>query len=175
MTQVATKKISSGAHVLQWGPHGHYLAIGSKRGNGLVLWQWNSREHTLIKINSVQDITRVSALTWEPHGRYLAVGQRDSQELSIYPVRGGVFGDPWKKRFVQMGWVTSLDWNRKDDAMWGKHLGTDKVYKPHPKGKIPEDWWPINPLNANDSVVPKPFCFLGINRIRREPQAMVRL
>ena len=40
--------------------------------------------------------------------------------------------------------------NRKDDAMWGKHKGTDKVYKPHPFGKIPEDWWVINILNAND-------------------------
>jgi len=40
--------------------------------------------------------------------------------------------------------------NRTDDAMWGKHKGTDKVYKPHPLGKIPEDWWPINILNAND-------------------------
>lgn len=39
---------------------------------------------------------------------------------------------------------------RTDDAMWGKHRGTDKVYKPHPLGKIPEDWWPINILNAND-------------------------
>jgi site-specific DNA-methyltransferase (adenine-specific) len=39
---------------------------------------------------------------------------------------------------------------RKDDAMWGRHKGTDKVYKPHPLGKIPEDWWPINTLNAND-------------------------
>ncbi|SKB12210.1 DNA methylase N-4/N-6 domain protein [Planktothrix sp. PCC 11201] len=40
--------------------------------------------------------------------------------------------------------------NRKDDAMWGKHKGTDKVYKPHPLGKIPEDWWLMNILNAND-------------------------
>lgn len=40
--------------------------------------------------------------------------------------------------------------NRKDDAMWGKHKGTDTVYKPHPLGKIPEDWWHINGLNAND-------------------------
>lgn len=39
---------------------------------------------------------------------------------------------------------------RTDDAMWGKHKGTDKVYKPHPLGKIPEDWWPMNVLNAND-------------------------
>ncbi|MDR2814454.1 MAG: hypothetical protein LBB79_07385 [Prevotellaceae bacterium] len=39
---------------------------------------------------------------------------------------------------------------RKDDAMWGKHKGTDKVYKPNPLGKIPEDWWLINALNAND-------------------------
>ncbi len=39
---------------------------------------------------------------------------------------------------------------RKDDAMWGKHRGTDKVYKPHPLGKVPEDWWPMNILNAND-------------------------
>lgn len=39
---------------------------------------------------------------------------------------------------------------RTDDAMWGKHKGTNKVYKPNPLGKIPEDWWPINILNAND-------------------------
>ncbi|MCL2745285.1 MAG: HNH endonuclease, partial [Planctomycetaceae bacterium] len=40
--------------------------------------------------------------------------------------------------------------SRTDDAMWGKHKGTDKVYKPHPLGKIPEDWWQIDVLNAND-------------------------
>jgi len=40
---------------------------------------------------------------------------------------------------------------RKDDAMWGKHKGTNKVYKPNPLGKIPEDWWNINVLNSNDS------------------------
>nr|CBL42926.1 DNA methylase N-4/N-6 domain protein [Candidatus Magnetobacterium bavaricum] len=39
---------------------------------------------------------------------------------------------------------------RTDDAMWGKHKGTDKVYKPHPLGKVPEDWWSMNILNAND-------------------------
>jgi len=39
---------------------------------------------------------------------------------------------------------------RTDDAMWGKHKGTDKIYKPHPLGKIPEDWWLMNILNAND-------------------------
>ena len=39
---------------------------------------------------------------------------------------------------------------RTDDAMWGKHKGTNKIYKPHELGKIPEDWWTINPLNAND-------------------------
>ena len=39
---------------------------------------------------------------------------------------------------------------RTDDAMWGKHKGSSKVYKPHPLGKIPEDWWPISVLNAND-------------------------
>jgi DNA modification methylase len=38
---------------------------------------------------------------------------------------------------------------RKDDAMWGKHKGTNKVYKPNALGKIPEDWWLINVLNAN--------------------------
>jgi len=38
---------------------------------------------------------------------------------------------------------------RKDDAMWGRHKGTNKVYKPNPLGKIPEDWWEINVLNAN--------------------------
>ena len=40
--------------------------------------------------------------------------------------------------------------NRKDDAMWGKHKGTNKVYKPNPLGKVPEDWWLLNPLNSND-------------------------
>jgi len=39
---------------------------------------------------------------------------------------------------------------RTDDAMWGKHKGTEKVYKPNPLGKIPEDWWLMNILNAND-------------------------
>jgi DNA modification methylase len=39
---------------------------------------------------------------------------------------------------------------RTDDAMWGKHKGTNKVYRPHPLGKIPENWWLINILNAND-------------------------
>ncbi|MDR1126967.1 MAG: hypothetical protein LBL06_02440 [Treponema sp.] len=39
---------------------------------------------------------------------------------------------------------------RTDSAMWGKHKGVDKVYKPNPLGKIPEDWWLINTLNAND-------------------------
>ena len=40
--------------------------------------------------------------------------------------------------------------DRTDDAMWGKHKGTDKVYKPNPLGKVPEDWWVMNILNAND-------------------------
>lgn len=40
--------------------------------------------------------------------------------------------------------------NRTDASMWGKHKGTDRVYKPNPLGKIPEDWWPIDILNAND-------------------------
>ncbi|GHT54046.1 hypothetical protein AGMMS49982_18110 [Bacteroidia bacterium] len=39
---------------------------------------------------------------------------------------------------------------RSDDTMWGKHKGMDKVYKPHPLGKVPEDWWQMNILNAND-------------------------
>ena len=39
---------------------------------------------------------------------------------------------------------------RTDDAMWGKHKGSNAVYKPHLLGKVPEDWWPINILNAND-------------------------
>jgi site-specific DNA-methyltransferase (adenine-specific) len=39
---------------------------------------------------------------------------------------------------------------RKDDSMWGRHKGTEKIYKPHPLGKIPEDWWQIDILNAND-------------------------
>ena len=39
--------------------------------------------------------------------------------------------------------------NRKDDSMWGRHQGSGKVYRPHPLGKIPEDWWPIDALNSN--------------------------
>lgn len=39
---------------------------------------------------------------------------------------------------------------RTDNSMWGRHKGVDKVYKPHPLGKVPEDWWPIDVLNAND-------------------------
>ncbi|WP_414572825.1 DNA methyltransferase [Nostoc sp. CCY 9925] len=39
---------------------------------------------------------------------------------------------------------------RKDASMWGKHKGTNKIYKPNPLGKVPEDWWLINSLNAND-------------------------
>ena len=39
---------------------------------------------------------------------------------------------------------------RTDDSMWGRHKGTNKIYKPHPLGKTPEDWWPMNVLNAND-------------------------
>ncbi|MCK4403688.1 MAG: restriction endonuclease [candidate division Zixibacteria bacterium] len=38
---------------------------------------------------------------------------------------------------------------RTDDSMWGRHKGTAKVYKPHPKGKVPEDWWAMDALNAN--------------------------
>ena len=38
---------------------------------------------------------------------------------------------------------------RKDASMWGRHRGVDKIYKPNPLGKVPEDWWPMNVLNAN--------------------------
>ena len=38
---------------------------------------------------------------------------------------------------------------RTDDAMWGKHKGTSKIYKPHPLGKVPEDWWLINVLGVD--------------------------
>ena len=38
---------------------------------------------------------------------------------------------------------------RTDASMWGRHKGTDRVYGPHPLGKVPEDWWPIRQLNAN--------------------------
>jgi len=31
---------------------------------------------------------------------------------------------------------------------WGSHKGTSKIYKPNPKGKIPEDWWIISQLNS---------------------------
>ncbi len=39
---------------------------------------------------------------------------------------------------------------RRDASMWGRHKGTDKVYKPNPLGKIPEDWWFMHQLNSND-------------------------
>jgi len=35
---------------------------------------------------------------------------------------------------------------RKSPKAWGAH--NDKVYKPNDKGKIPEDWWVISPLNS---------------------------
>jgi len=54
---------------------------------------------------------------------------------------------------------------RTDDSMWGRHRGSDKVYRPHPLGKVPEDWWPINVLNANSperlgSSTQKPLALL---------------
>ena len=38
---------------------------------------------------------------------------------------------------------------RRDESMWGRHKGTDRVYRPHPLGKVPEDWWVIHQLNSN--------------------------
>ncbi|MGR3984071.1 MAG: DNA methyltransferase [Gammaproteobacteria bacterium] len=38
---------------------------------------------------------------------------------------------------------------RKDDSMWGRHAGIDKIYKPNRLGKVPEDWWEMHQLNAN--------------------------
>jgi DNA modification methylase len=42
--------------------------------------------------------------------------------------------------------------NRTDISMWGRHgdIDRDKQYGPHPLGKVPEDWWLIDQLNAND-------------------------
>ncbi len=37
---------------------------------------------------------------------------------------------------------------RKSPWAWGKHEGVEKSYQPHPEGKIPEDWWPIPPINS---------------------------
>lgn len=37
---------------------------------------------------------------------------------------------------------------RTDGSMWGVNA-RGKVYRPHPKGKIPEDWWPMDQLNSN--------------------------
>lgn len=31
---------------------------------------------------------------------------------------------------------------------WGSHKGVDRVYSPNPKGKVPEDWWDISPINS---------------------------
>ena len=33
-------------------------------------------------------------------------------------------------------------------TMWGSHKGSQKIYRPHPKGKVPEDWWPLPPVNS---------------------------
>lgn len=38
---------------------------------------------------------------------------------------------------------------RKTKWAWGHHKGTEKVYKPHPLGKVPEDvWLDIPPINS---------------------------
>ena len=37
---------------------------------------------------------------------------------------------------------------RTSDTAWGSHKGTNKVYKPHAIGKIPEDWWTIPVINS---------------------------
>ena len=37
---------------------------------------------------------------------------------------------------------------RTSDKAWGSHKGTDKIYRPNPKGKIPEDWWQIPVINS---------------------------
>jgi site-specific DNA-methyltransferase (adenine-specific) len=37
---------------------------------------------------------------------------------------------------------------RTSDTAWGSHKGSNKVYRPHSKGKIPEDWWTIPVLNS---------------------------
>jgi site-specific DNA-methyltransferase (adenine-specific) len=39
---------------------------------------------------------------------------------------------------------------RRDASMWGRHGVSGKSYHPNPLGKIPEDWWEIPVLNAND-------------------------
>ena len=31
---------------------------------------------------------------------------------------------------------------------WGSHKGVKKIYRPHKKGKVPEDWWRISPINS---------------------------
>jgi len=37
---------------------------------------------------------------------------------------------------------------RKSKWSWGKHEGVEKSYEPNPMGKIPEDWWPMSPINS---------------------------
>ncbi|MDI9313818.1 MAG: DNA methyltransferase [Hydrotalea sp.] len=36
---------------------------------------------------------------------------------------------------------------RTSPKAWGSH-GSDKIYAPNEKGKIPEDWWEISPINS---------------------------
>ena len=37
---------------------------------------------------------------------------------------------------------------RTSNTAWGSHKGSNKVYKPHSIGKIPEDWWTIPVINS---------------------------
>ncbi len=37
---------------------------------------------------------------------------------------------------------------RTSPKSWGSHKGSDKIYQPNPKGKIPEDWWIMSPVNS---------------------------
>jgi len=59
-----------------------------------------------------------------------------TQDLSFYPNSIRI---PYQAEGIE----------RKDESMWGRHKGTKKIYKPHPKGKVPEDWWLMDALNAN--------------------------
>lgn len=43
----------------------------------------------------------------------------------------------------------SIDLDKSNTTFrWGKHGNQTKFYKPNPLGKVPEDWWPMSPLNS---------------------------
>jgi len=93
-------------------------------------------------------------------------GEKNFQNEIIWSYKGGGSG---KKRFgrrhdsvlfytksgewkfnaddIRIAYTTNLDRNFERYG-WGHHKGIDKKYRPHPKGKVPEDVWEIIPINS---------------------------